>query len=225
MPSVFITRTLKEGSRFREILEARGFTVSGYYLIRFSQVPFSKIPDCDWIFFYSSKAVQFFFEGIGNASIVHSPDTSLAALGEGTAQKLLDMGVVPDFVGSGHPEHTATAFLAVAENQRVLFPHARLSKRSVQELLGERIKSIDMVVYDNEIRNDSFVPAVDFLVFTSPLNVKAYFNYQQLSSKTKCIAIGDTTAKALRAQGIADFTISESATEEGLAEAVCSLQQ
>ena len=58
------------------------------------------------------------------------------------------------------------------------------------------------------------------MVFTSPLNAKAYFSKYSLESFQKVIAIGQTTAEALKALGINDPVVSELPSEESLSELV-----
>jgi uroporphyrinogen-III synthase len=220
---VFITRAVEKGSRFREILEQHRYTVVGQYLIDFQPVAFAAVPDCDWLFFYSGKGVQYFFEGLAAGKLALSTQVKLAALGKGTAQKIEATGRKPDFVGTGDPQQTAQQFLAIARGAKVVFPHARHSKRSVQRLLGNSIDAIDLVVYKNEPLTEGPLPTTEIVVLTSPLNVKAYFQRRQGQPAPRIVAIGETTAEALRQEGVSSFLIAEKASEEGLAQAVLSV--
>ena len=110
--------------------------------------------------------------------------------------------------------------IKIANGQQVLFPRAVNSKKSIQNILGNQIQSIDLIIYNNAISTKITKREEDFLVFTSPMNAQAYFKKFQLDHFQKVIAIGQTTSKALIELGINDFTISAKPSEKGLAEAV-----
>lgn len=205
-------------SIFLQKLQAAGFEVVGESLIQFSAVRFTNLPESDWIFFYSKKAVRFFFENLQKTDL--QINAKLAALGEGTAEALEKQGFKPYFIGNGEPEATAINFLKVAINQRVLFPRAKNSRQSVQQLLQGQIEELDIVVYQNLPRQDFDIPECEWLVFTSPLNAEAYFQQYSAKSGQKILAIGETTAGALRRIGLEEIHISESPSEEALAYAI-----
>ena len=131
----------------------------------------------------------------------------MAAFGNGTASFLLQKKLKPAFTGTGKPEEVATAFLKIANGQKVLFPRAKNSRQSIRKLLGKNIEAVDLIVYENILRTDfnlNICPFGDFdcLVFTSPMNAEAYFNKKQLIDNQKVIAIGVTTGDALKELGI-----------------------
>jgi uroporphyrinogen-III synthase len=211
---VFITRPIRAESDFFRLLSASGIEVHGESLVEFQPVPFEEIPSVDWLFFYSQTGVRFFFRQAGPDL---APAIRLAALGKTTAEWLEKICRPPDFTGDGDPVGTAAAFLALARGQRVLFPRARESRQSIQQLLGDKIVAYDLVVYDNIPRSEFELPVFDALVFTSPLNVKAYFSQKKLLSSQKAFAIGNTTAAALEEAGVRDFVIAGAPSEEELA--------
>lgn len=217
---IFISRELKEDSTFRTRLEAIGAEVIGQSLIEFAPAAFEYIPPCDWIFFYSKKAVRFFFEGLEGGL---PAGVKWAALGKGTAAALASRGITPDFIGAGEPEGVAEAFAREAAGQRVLFPQARQSRQSVQQLLGGALQAVSLVVYDNRPRQSFDIPFCRALVFTSPLNAEAYFGKYTLQPGQSVVAIGRTTAEALRRLGVEEVAVAEEPSEEGLAEVVVSL--
>ncbi|MEM1323290.1 MAG: uroporphyrinogen-III synthase [Bacteroidota bacterium] len=215
---VFISRELAKESPFRTALEAADFEVLGESLIAFEQLTYDAIPDSDWVFFYSKNAVQFFIEGLAALSDL----IQLAAMGPGTAAVLEDYGLEPDFVGSGKPEAVATAFAERAAGQRVLFPRAKQSRKSVQQLLDGTIEALDLPVYDNKIREDLDLPHCQHLVFTSPMNAEAYFGKYVWREGQAVYAIGDTTATALRALGLERVQVAPQAGEAVLAQLILS---
>lgn len=216
MKRVFISRDLKEGSAFRQILEQSNWEVYGASLIQLDALPFEYDLELDWIFFYSRNAVHFFFDGLAKA-IPRS--IKLGCIGESTAKVLPRPA---DFIGNGEPASTATSFLELAKGQKVLFPRAKNSRKSIQQLLEGQIDAEDVVVYENKPKAEFSVPPVDVLVFTSPLNAQAYFQKYSLTTLQKVVAIGHTTAAALRQMGIEEISIALKPYEEDLAKAVCN---
>lgn len=223
MQTIFITRHLEADSAFLAFLSGYDLRISGHSLICFTGVPFDEIPATDWIFFYSRKAVSFFFRRVKELELSPAATIKWGAIGPATAEALKRWGAAVDFVGDGDPAATAQRFLQKAQGQRVLFPRAAESRRSVQKALAGQIKSLDLVVYQNTVDEKAPRPAADVLVFTSPLNVRAYFDRRQPAKKTKIIAIGHTTAAALRDLGAEEAAIASEPSEEGLARAVLSV--
>lgn len=212
----FISRHLTESSPFRERLATLGWEVVGCSLVKFQPLPFGPLPTADWVFFYSKTAVRFFLEGLGGP-----PPSALrwAALGQGTAAAMLEAGLRVDFTGTGDPESTAAAFGTLARGQRVLFPQARQSQQSVERLLAGAIQAVSLIVYDNLPVENPIVPPCQILVFTSPLNAAAYFHAYTLQKGQQVVAIGHTTAAALRRLGI-DCRTAPEPSEAGLAATV-----
>ncbi len=217
--TVFISRELSADSAFRQILQAAGWQLTGFSLIEFEAVPFAELPEADWLFFYSPRAVRFFRKGI---ELPARPAYRIAAVGPGTARALAQAGIPVDFAGTGVPEETAAAFARTAEGQRVVFPQARNSRQSVQRLLAGRIQAIPLVVYENFPRQEFPQPNARVLVFTSPMNVRAYCSRYPFRPGQGLVAIGQPTAEAIRAQG-REPAVADEPSEEGLARAVLNL--
>ena len=217
---IFISRELKEDSVFSTRIEAAGAEVAGQSLIEFAPVAFDVVPPCEWIFFYSKKAVRFFFEGLPGEA---PADVLWAALGRGTAGALLERGIAPDFIGTGAPEGVAVAFAQEAAGLRVLFPQALHSRQSIQQLLEGKIQAASLVVYDNRPRQAFDISFCQVLVFTSPLNAEAYFGKYTLEKEQQVVAIGETTAAALHRLGVREVIVAAEPSEEGLAAVAISL--
>ncbi len=220
--SVFISRDLSLTSPFRSQLEADGFTVTDCSLLDFQRIPFEAFPTTDWIFFYSRKAVDFFLTQLENIP----DDLKIATFGSGTTEALRKHKITPDFTGTGEGSSTLTTFLKVAGQQSsVLFPQARNSRRTIERLAGDQLVSFPFIVYDNVPKKEIEASSASFLVFTSPLNVQAYFDYNNLSNHQKIIVIGKTTGAALEVYGVEDFKVAETASEEGLVAAILDLNR
>ena len=198
MSKVFISRNLNKKSKFIKQLELEGLEVIGRSLIQFSLIPFEKIPHSDWVFFYSKNGVKYFLEGINKEallkfkSLIKIQTTKLATIGSGTAMELANAGFPPHFIGHGDPSKTASDFLKLTKGKRVLFVRAKNSRKSIQNLLEAQIEVLDLVVYQNQSKSHFSLPECEYLVFTSPLNVKAYFNkysfFRLEISKSACFS-------------------------------------
>ena len=213
---IFISRNLAADSIFKSRLEPLGYTIWDRSLLQFSAVTFSHLPDCDWIFFYSKNAVHFFFQ-----QLEQLPNSiKYAAFGNGTALALQKLAIQPDFVGNGKKEDTAQAFASFVQGKKVLFPRAKQSQQSIQKLLPEGIKLVDLIVYNNEPLPKIDIPEVDFLVFTSPLNVQTYFSHYSLKKQQVVLAIGQTTANALTNLNISELKVAQHPTEAALVDLI-----
>lgn len=225
MPKIFISRNLTPTSPFKKELADFDMEIIGHSLIQFSPTPFETIPVVDWIFFYSKNGVKFFLETFAAHMFLRilaeeNLQIKWAAIGKGTAEALEKHQIQPNFVGTGHPKTTAQAFGTIANQQKVLFPRAKNSKQSIQNLLAAQLTIFDLVVYENAIKPSFTIPYCDILVFTSPLNAKAYCQKYPIQTKQKIIAIGKTTETALQKLGINNSIIAANPSEQALATAV-----
>jgi len=210
MTSIFISRNLSPESILNQLKDQ--FEITGHSLIRLIPRKITSLPVTDWIFFYSRHGVQFFFE---QAPTIDE-GTLFGAMGPKTA-KTLSLYQNVHFVGNGKKEETAKAFDIVAFKGSVLFPRASKSLKSIQTLLAknERFKIKDVIVYDNQIRSDLEIVDKDILVFTSPMNAFAYLEQTPLRKGQKIIAIGESTAMAIRKYKLQPM-VAEKPSEESI---------
>jgi uroporphyrinogen-III synthase len=218
MPSIFISRELGPESPFFQFFDPKDVQIHGQSLVEFHLRPFAELPACDWCFFSSRQAVRFFFLGLKNAGFALPKSVKIGVLGEGTAQALKNQALAPDFWGNGDPDTVGRAFGIVAEGQKVLFPRAAQSRESIQKSMSGTVEVINLVVYENLGRTEFELPHADVLVFTSPLNAQAYFAKYRLQAEQQVLAIGQTTADALRSICGGEVHIAESPSEAALAE-------
>ena len=206
---LFVSRKLRADSPLRRWADKRGMGVADRSLLRFEAVPFTGPTDADWWFFYSSRAVAF---------VDHIPtDVRTAAMGGGTARALLDRQHVVDFCGAGSPEAVAESFLAVSEGQRVFFPRARESRKSVQRALEARVEVVDAICYANFPAPPERAIEASVYIFTSPMNVAAYLDHFSLAPASRVLAIGPSTGGELNRRGV-ECSWPEVASEAGLVE-------
>ncbi len=133
------------------------------------------------------------------------------------------MGLQPDFIGEGNDTRAvALRFAKEVGADRVLFPMAEASLRTIQKALP-REQVVEQVVYRTRedvslVHNNAAI-----LVFTSPSNVRSYLKQARVLAHQTVVAIGPTTAKALKEKGVEEVYVPELPTEEKLAELICSL--
>ncbi|MCC7231898.1 MAG: hydroxymethylbilane synthase [Bacteroidia bacterium] len=212
---VFITRDIRPDDYFAQTLTAHQFNVTGQSLIETRGIAFREIPDCDWIFFSSRQAVQFFFQ---QHPVLKSP--RFACVGKSTAETLRKFGHRAEFIGSSvDTRMTGKQFAALAGNSRVLFPQAKGSLRSVQQQFSKKEKITDLVVYETLRRPLTRRPDSGILVFTSPSNVESWLNQFEIPPTAKIIAMGDATANALKQKGYTSIR-TDAFDDTGLARAV-----
>lgn len=217
---VFISRDLIGDCYFENALIKNDFKLKGKSLIKISQVTFDDFPKTDWIFFTSKNGVKHFFAQ--NPKI--TPETKFAAISKGTANALKQLEIKPNFVGSKLlTKEIGKEFARIAKGQKVLFPLAQKSMRTIQTELIGIADFFELVVYENKPLENFEKINSEILVFTSPSNVESFLKSQVISKSQKVVAIGTTTSKFLNEAGILDVTISYSTNEVHLAEAVFSI--
>lgn len=220
-PTVFISRDLGEDSVFKQHIAPKANLI-GCSLIEFKAVPFGQLPLCDWLFFYSKKGIDYYLSQVEDLKQL----PAIGVIGQPSADFLLSKyNIQAQFVGTGHPEGTALGFSKLAQGKTVVFAQAKHSNQSVQKLLGEAVFCHNLIVYQNEIKTNFKLPPIDILVFTSPLNVRAYFDQYPYQSTQKVISIGRVTAKALNEIGITTLTIAAETSELELATACLAFIQ
>jgi len=193
--SVFISRENNADSFFH-LLQEMKFEVAAESFLEFTPVSFSLPAAFSWIFFASKNGVDHFL------SQSHIPGgVKIAAINQGTARHILGYGYAVDFEGEGRDlEQIAGLFKIAATDEIVLFPQARNSRKTIQGGLARK-QVLNLVVYEDEPKQDIGLRKENIIVFTSPLNVNAYFSKYSLKKHQHLVAIGTSTAKAIQAAG------------------------
>ena len=214
MPDIYISRSTEQLESILPKLEAAGLSAFCSSQIKREFVPF-ELPSrsFDWVFFSSPFAVDAFFN-----SVVRHPEVKWGAIGPGTAKALEDR-VVVDFTGkASDTDQVAREFAELAGNAMVLFPSPEKGLRKVQTMFPSE-RSIELVCYKTS-SDPSTVPGCKLYVFSSPSNVKAFFQVNEISADTPCIAFGPSTFQALKANGIQNITVLRGLEEDELLEAI-----
>ena len=151
-------------------------------------------------------------------------DILIAAMGSGTADLLSEHGISPSFIGKGSVEEIAKAFQIFIGKRHPIFVKAKHSLSSIQKILGNQIMSSDLIVYDNQIKTGIRKRDEDILIFTSPMNVKAYTNEHKFNKSQTLIAIGERTASTLKAFTRHKIKIPKQSSEAGILELVLKMK-
>lgn len=214
---VFISSGENDFTFFQKSLRDNGFQVHAESLIEVKAVPFSNIPQSDWIFFNSKNAARFFFEA--NPQI---DGVKLAAVGIATATYIRSLGFEVSFVGEEHSTKiTAKLFAKKVQTETVLFPQSKQSLQSIASCIPESQRLL-LDVYET-IEKDTLVSDdIDLLVFTSPSNVRAYLQKNSLENK-RVISIGSATAFSLNGIAVSESHVARKPSELCLVEKVYEL--
>lgn len=191
--SVFISRFVYSNSPL--CIDAN-YNLVAKSLIKFESFPVTTFPRADWYFFYSRNGVYFGLRQLEDRSFLD--DIKIATMGHGTAKQFEDMtDRTPDFIGSGDADHVSTEFIKVAEQQKVVYIRAENSLKSIQENLKDKLDGSDLVTYKNYVNESVSITPTDIAIFTSPMNVDAYFKKITPSTTATYIALGKSTKRAI----------------------------
>ncbi len=220
--SVFVSRPLDKDSPFlSEEARSLGIVAMGQSLLKMQPIELQQAPtELDFLFFYSKTGVEFFFSQLASLGLAAESLPPCGALGEGTARILRKYTQDIDFIGDGNAQTAAEYLLSKRKSQRIGFVRARNSVQSVQALLSADINCKDLIVYDNIVDCSFVAPQAQMLVFTSPMNVEAYFEAQKRQKSTQMadfvVVIGHTTEKRLLDFYDGNYAVSAQTAENAL---------
>lgn len=201
---LFISKSPEDLSTLISYAESKNIEVIAQSLLAFEKVPFKINKPYDLIFFGSPRAVQFFFEQIDN------PATSVfAAVGPATAKAIQNRGYSVQFIGQ------EADILKVANNfhywcgqRTILFPISDQSLHTVSSLFSPAQKQ-EILVYKTKSKAVQ-IEECDLYVFTSPSNIKAFFELNTLPEKVPVVSWGTSTKSFLNELGIPSTVIDKS---------------
>lgn len=183
--SILVTRSLEDSSSIMKLTSTMAINIEGLSLIEFEAVEF-EIPDTEWLYFYSKTAVKHF---LAKCALSHY---KVASFGQETGKYISRYAPVA-FQSNAD---TATAIDQINRDDlasKMTFVCGEQSLRSVQKALA--VKTQELIVYNQKIKEDLALSNYDIAVMTSPLNVKSFF--QNGGKAERYVAIGKTTATAL----------------------------
>lgn len=202
---VFVSKPVSEKEFLKRTLGESEINIEGQRFIQFKPVAFdADFVGVDCVFFASKNGVKYFFEQVEKLP----SNIKIAAINKGTASSLNALGLEVDFVGEGNDLQQIAQHFDGLGIGKTLFVRASVSKRSIQQTLA-KTQHEDVVVYANSKLEEFEQRQEDILVFTSPMNVEAYFDKYKLQAHQQLIAIGPSTAKALASYGLTCRTAFE----------------
>lgn len=214
---IFISRNLTAISPILIRLNSMGYEVLNESLIRISQIRFTHTPPTQWVFFSSRNSISNFFA----QEPVLKSTVKFGVMSDVSAEYLSEFGKKADFIGNGvNVTQIAKDFAGVIKDDTVLFPQAIDSLQTIQKQLSFTNICHNLFVYKTTVRTDFVIPPVELLVFTSPSNVKAYFEKYKLLKGQKVVAIGSTTFDKLKDYGVKNVGMPGSFDENGLLNAI-----
>lgn len=213
---VFVTKTFREYDYLPNALKRLGFDVTGQSLIEFKEIPFTEIPQTEWIFFSSKHAVKYFFRQKPRLGKV-----KIGCVGKATAQEIRNFGLRADFIGqSTDTKMIGKQFSSLAGKAKVLFPMAKESLQSIQHQLVSRESAINLPVYMTLKHPVTIDISTQVVVFTSPSNVDAFFEMNKWQPHYKAVAMGDATGNALERKGVKKYAKPHTFDDLGLFQSV-----
>ena len=172
----------------------------GYDLVDISGLTFrpvnSPIPqDISHFFFYSPRGVQYFFEKNN-----YEKASWYGVMGAGTAKAFENHTQhIPQYIGSGQAKEAIGYIQAhIALGTRILFVQGVQSLQSVESELKTEFECLPHIAYENLMIVPHPAKRCPYLLFTSPLNARSYFNSYGAEGYKGIWAIGPTTAEFIR---------------------------
>lgn len=207
--SIFISRNSTELPLLTEFCDQHDIALIAHSLISFELVHNQCSQEYDVLFFSSIRAAEFYLKQ-------HhvSANTKIATIGETTAEKLRNLGLNVDFVGStaGNPKIVADEFSSWLHGRKVLIPCSDRSNRSIANSLPDT-QVEELVVY-RTIANPKQITPCDVYIFSSPSNFESFMKLNVVPLNSVTMAWGITTDKAMRERGIVPEHILTNSTEE-----------
>ena len=210
---IFISRPIAEAGETLQKFAALGGHLIAESLVNFETVSFHKNLSSDVIFFSSIRAATFYL----NEQPSISSSVQFACAGPDTAEKLkVNFQISCDFIAptAGNPNESAQVFKTWLGQRHVLFPKSEQSLNSYSSVLPDHQKT-EIIVYRTYSISTS-IPPCDLYIFSSPSNVKAFFESNVLPSEAICLAWGSSTMKYLESQGISISHKLQTGTLKGL---------
>jgi uroporphyrinogen III methyltransferase/synthase len=239
---IVVTRAREQADELIHALEEAGAVVLHFPAIRF--VPPESFDSldraidgtCDWLVFTSTNGVSAFFERLRSRSR-NVPAASIAAVGEATAEALRAHEVEPDAIPRRFTGADLLPILGDVRGRRIAVVRAEEGREELIEGLRSGGAAVEVAIAYRTMPGDFDVEAlrrhlragsIDVVTFTSPstlVNLLAPLTPGERDSvlATRIVAIGTTTADAVRASGREPDAIAANASVAGIVEAVIAI--
>ncbi|MGD0545737.1 MAG: uroporphyrinogen-III synthase [Candidatus Acidiferrales bacterium] len=250
---VVVTRATEQAHELAHSLEALGAEVVLLPTVSFAAVKNSKpldaalrsLAEFDWILFTSQNAVRFFCQRLREMNLkedgLQRPRPMVAAVGTATAAAATEEGFRVDTVPKNHSgEALAQELWGAIGDRKILLPRSdraddRLPKAlreagaNVTEIVAYRTAAPDSL--DQKILKSIRDAEVDAIVFASASAFRflaecvGVAELAELSSRVQFAAIGPTTARALREEGMRVEIEASQSSAAGMADSIAKYYQ
>jgi len=227
----FAARIIQQGGNPVELaaIEIKPLTQTNKFL-----QTLGRLPDYGWLIFTSANGVNIFFDCLRDfakdARVLAS--AKIAAIGRQTANRLTEFGIRPDFVPGVFTVKELGNQLIGHKNlkgKKVLLLRSQLASNELIDILQQAGAEVDNVPIYTAVTAKSDCTwltekisggAIDWLTFTSPSCVRAFFEQIQPdlvnSSNVKVASIGPVTSEHLEELGVRIDVIAKEHTIDGL---------
>lgn len=181
----------------------------------------------DWIAFSSANAVA----ALG-ARLPHGR-FRLAAIGPGTANALLELGLHADLVPADHAGPSLAAALLARGARQVLLPQAANADPGLAETLragGAAVQAVEAYRCEALADPGSLPPRLDAIPLTSAESARRLVDAfgartlaERLASGCRCVALGPATAQAMHQLGLPVAAVATQARLEALVDCLAGL--
>ncbi len=235
--SVIVTRGLSQASSLAERLEGAGASVVEFPVIAIADAgdggaamsrALSRIEQYEWVVFTSANAVDRCWSQLSTASGL--APAKVAAIGEGTARRLAQRGVIADLLPDRFVAESLVEAFPVPEpagGSRVLLPCAAGAREVLAQGLRAKGWRVDVVEAYRTVRpaaaevSAAALTGADAVTFTSASTVIGYLELAGAGRVPPVVAcIGPVTAETATRAGLEVDVVSPVHTVEGLVEAL-----
>lgn len=250
---VLITRSRQQASELAEQIDALGGETYEYPVIRF-QPPtrpeavqaldeaLGRLSVYDWVILTSPNGVEFFFHHLKERKLdiraLHG--ARIAAVGPGTADALLDRGLIADVLPGKYQAEDLLEVLErqVQPGQRVLIPRADIARDVLPaglRKLGVEVTEIDAyetvptdedadelirMLQEGELQAATFTSSSTVTGFMSILRRSGVEEPASLLTDVQIVCIGPVTAETAEREGLRNVLVAKEATIPSLVEAL-----
>lgn len=237
--NICVTRAIDQSAEISRLINDSGGQVIHLPLIKTISKSHKNLNEIlansyDWIFFTSENGVRYFFEQLfeNNKDSRAFSNSKVAAIGSKTAQKLMEYGIIADFVPDSYSSKDLIEEISREYNltdASVLRIKGYFDKDPLTD--GLENKGSNVQTYEayelmankpdkysvNRIANQE----ADVILFMSPSTVDSFVEVfgtqsKEILSKSIAASIGPVTEKALRKHGFENIITAENYTAEGL---------
>ena len=212
---VLITRFFRDRKALQLLIEDKELTFRECPFIDFEYHPPREIPQTEWIFFNSKNGIISLSDHFWTTL---SSNYKIGVTGKGTAEKLQEKNIRPDFIGdtSKGTSDVGQHFFSTHRPKSVWFPISNRSNKTIQKQALDKETIIETVSYTTILKATKLQKDYDWYVFTSPSNVESFFSENEIPENASILAMGEQTEKKLKLYTNKPVILPKESSEQGL---------